>query len=98
MLLREEYHVFSRRHDIATCAVAVRPGAEFALTEKTMETDTGAKRPQQIQIQQHTFMGMAWFGAWLFTIGYLHLNFWRSLLAIAVWPYYIGVHVSSMMH
>ena len=56
------------------------------------------KHPQKIQIQQHSFMGMVWCGAWLFTIGYLHLNFWRGLLAIVLWPYYIGVHFSALTH
>jgi hypothetical protein len=41
---------------------------------------------------------MAWCGAWLFTIGCLHLNFWRGALAIFLWPYYIGVHVGALMH
>jgi len=63
-----------------------------------MEAEAQAKHPQKIQIQQHTFMGMAWCGAWLFTIGYLHLNFWRGVLAILLWPYYIGTHFSVPMH
>jgi hypothetical protein len=53
---------------------------------------------QKIRIEQHTFMGIVWFGAWLFTIGYLHLSFWRGVLAIVIWPYYIGVHASALMH
>jgi hypothetical protein len=36
-------------------------------------------------------MGTVWFGAWLFTIGYLHLTFWKGVLAIVLWPYYLGV-------
>jgi hypothetical protein len=28
--------------------------------------------------------------AWLFTIGYLHLTFWNGVLAIVLWPVYIG--------
>ncbi len=63
-----------------------------------METDTRAKHPQTIQIQQHTFMGMVWCAAWLFTIGYLHLSFWRGILAIFLWPYYIGAHLSAITH
>ena len=60
--------------------------------------ETPAKRPQKIQIQQHSCMGMAWCGGWLFTIGYLHLHFWRGVLAIVLWPYYIGVHISAAMN
>ena len=27
---------------------------------------------------------------WLYTIGYLHLGFWQGLLAIVLWPFYLG--------
>jgi hypothetical protein len=49
-------------------------------------------RKMRIKIEQHSFMGIVWCAAWLFTIGYLHLDFWRGVLAIVVWPYYLGVH------
>ena len=39
-------------------------------------------------------MGMVWFAAWLFTIGFLHLSFWKGVLAILLWPYYLGLHFS----
>jgi hypothetical protein len=32
---------------------------------------------ERIKIEQHTFTGSAWVAAWLFTIGFLHLGFWR---------------------
>ena len=65
--------------------------------EDILASDEGTKQPQKIQIQQHTFMGGAWCAAWLFTIGYLHLSFWRGALAILLWPYYIGAHFGGMM-
>lgn len=34
--------------------------------------------------------GPVWFIGWLFTIGYLHLTFWKGVLALVVWPYYLG--------
>jgi len=33
-----------------------------------------------------------WLVGWLFTIGYLKLAFWKGVLALIVWPYYLGVH------
>lgn len=36
-----------------------------------------------------------WFIGWLFTIGFLHLSFWRGILALLIWPYYIGVAVKK---
>jgi hypothetical protein len=51
---------------------------------------------EKIRVEQHTFMGTVWVAAWLFTIGFLHLSFWRGVLAILLWPYYIGVYVSTL--
>lgn len=41
-------------------------------------------------------MGGLWFGGWLFTIGYLHLAFWKAVLAVLLWPYYLGVAASAL--
>ena len=46
----------------------------------------------KIRITQHSSLGAAWFAGWLFTIGFLQLNFWSGVLAVIVWPYYLGVH------
>ncbi len=40
--------------------------------------------------------GMIWFGGWLFTIGYLHLPFWRAVLGLVVWPYFLGAHFAPL--
>ncbi len=53
---------------------------------------------EKIRIEQHSFVGSLWFGAWLFTIGFLHLAFWNGVLAILLWPYYLGVKFSSLLH
>ncbi|HMA79067.1 MAG TPA: hypothetical protein VKP88_08165 [Candidatus Paceibacterota bacterium] len=45
---------------------------------------------QKIKVEQQTMTGGAWFAAWLFTIGYLKLTFWQGVLAIVIWPYYLG--------
>ncbi len=34
--------------------------------------------------------GIIWFIGWLFTIGYANLVWWKILLAIVIWPYYLG--------
>lgn len=38
---------------------------------------------------------MVWLGGWLFTLGFLHLTFWKGVLAIVVWPYYLGVFAGA---
>jgi len=50
------------------------------------------------RIEQQSFMGSVWIAAWLFTIGFLHLTFWKGVLAILLWPYYLGVTYSSFAH
>jgi hypothetical protein len=51
---------------------------------------------QRIRIEQHSAAGLLWFGAWLFTIGFLHLSFWKGVVAIVVWPYFLGLQVSPL--
>jgi len=53
---------------------------------------------KRIRIEQHSFTGGVWVAAWLFTIGFLHLTFWKGVLAIVLWPYYIGVVLSPHVH
>jgi hypothetical protein len=49
----------------------------------------------KIKVEQHSSIGMLWVAGWLFTIGYLDLTFWKGVLAIAIWPYYIGASLIS---
>lgn len=67
------------------------------MTEVVVEKETHPKGAQKIHIEQHTFMGLVWFGAWLFTIGFLHLSFWRGFFALVLWPYFLGVHYSVFL-
>lgn len=41
-------------------------------------------------VVQNGLTGGAWFAGWLFTIGYLKLAFWQGVLALIVWPYFLG--------
>ncbi len=50
----------------------------------------------KIRIEQHSGSGLLWGAGWLFTIGFLKLTFWKDVLALLVWPYYLGVLFSSM--
>jgi hypothetical protein len=37
-----------------------------------------------------TLVGPIWFIGWLFTIGYANLVWWKIILAVVVWPYFLG--------
>ena len=53
---------------------------------------------ERIRIEQHSSLGLVWFGGWLFTIGYLQLLFWKGVLAILLWPYFLGAAFSAFLH
>ena len=52
---------------------------------------------ERIKIEQHSFGGMLWFGAWLFTLGFLQLPFWKGVWALVAWPYYLGVALAPLL-
>ena len=51
---------------------------------------------EKIKVVQHGTAGLLWFAGWLFTIGYLNLTFWKGVLAIIIWPYYLGDALAFM--
>ncbi len=50
-----------------------------------------------VKVQQNSFLGGIWMVGWLFTIGFLKLSFWKGVLAIILWPYFIGALVSTFL-
>lgn len=38
-------------------------------------------------------IGAFWFAGWLFTIAYANLVWWKIILGLVVWPYYLGLVV-----
>jgi len=50
---------------------------------------------KQVIINHQDFFGALWAIGWLFTIGYLQLSFWKGVLALIIWPYYMGVKFKS---
>lgn len=51
---------------------------------------------EKIRIEQHSSVGLLWVAGWLFTIGFAHLAFWKGLLALVVWPYYLGATLAAL--
>jgi hypothetical protein len=52
---------------------------------------------EKIRIEQHSSIGLIWIAGWLFTIGFLQLYFWKGVLAIVLWPYYIGATLTFLL-
>jgi hypothetical protein len=40
-------------------------------------------------------VGPVWMIGWMFTIGFAHLAVQKALLAIVLWPYYLGVRLGQ---
>jgi uncharacterized membrane protein len=52
---------------------------------------------ERIKIEHHTFAGGFWCASWLFTIGILDLGFWKGVLAIILWPYFLGAAMTHLL-
>lgn len=52
------------------------------------------KKSQSKNVEKASTLGPLWFIGWLFTIGYVNLSFWKAVLALIIWPYYLGVALS----
>ena len=51
---------------------------------------------EKIKIENKGGFCLVWFGGWLFTLGFLKLAFWKGLLAILLWPYYLGAYFTPL--
>jgi hypothetical protein len=48
-------------------------------------------RTQRIKVESG--FGIIWMIGWMFTIGFLQLVWWKALLALVIWPWYLGVAI-----
>ena len=55
-----------------------------------MESENKAKT---IRVDNSGLFGSLWFAGWLFTLAFVQLVWWKALLAIIIWPYYLGLAV-----
>jgi uncharacterized membrane protein len=44
----------------------------------------------KVKVVNNSICGGIWFVGWLFTLGFLKLAFWKGVLALILWPYYLG--------
>jgi hypothetical protein len=42
-------------------------------------------------IRVDTGTGMFWFIGWLFTLAFAKLIWWQAIIALIIWPYYLGM-------
>jgi hypothetical protein len=65
--------------------------------ETAIENRAGTVR-NTVRVDQNGFIVILGIWAWLFTIGLLHLSFWQGVLAIILWPYYLGTTFTPPLH
>lgn len=58
-----------------------------------MKNEEDMKKDQRVLTV--SFSGL-WITAWLFTVGFADLNFGRGLLALLIWPYYVGTTTAGL--
>lgn len=42
-------------------------------------------------------LSIPWFTLWIFTIAFAHLGFGRGVLALVIWPYYLGDAIATVV-
>ena len=81
------------RHE--SCLISPRrvpPGRGTKIAQRGPE-----RTMEKIRIEQHSFGGLLWVAGWLFTIGFLHLTFWKGVAALFVWPVFLGWAFSPLL-
>jgi hypothetical protein len=58
----------------------------MANKEENMENENGKCN----HTHNASLVGPVWYIGWLFTVAFVHLPFWKALLALIIWPYYLG--------
>ena len=50
---------------------------------RTVEVEVQPERPEE----------SSWFSGWLFSISFAHLVWWKIILGLVVWPYFLGTYL-----
>lgn len=40
--------------------------------------------------QHASIVGPVWYIGWLFTVAFANLSFWKAVLGLIIWPYFLG--------
>lgn len=72
-----------------TCTIAVTDHEDAAKTEPKSKD----RAPAASSAASSSIGGMLWFAGWLFTIAFAQLVWWKALLAIIAWPYFLGIEL-----
>jgi acyl-coenzyme A synthetase/AMP-(fatty) acid ligase len=55
-----------------------------------MTTET---KPKTVHVNNGSMAGAFWTAGWMFTIAFAKLIWWKALLGLIVWPWYLALAV-----
>jgi len=58
------------------------------LSQGACDADRASRR--KLRARSKGASSALWLSGWLFTIGFAKLVWWKALLALVVWPYFLG--------
>ena len=82
------YEVLLSVRHIVNIWLAKLSSQERIIQQKEGNMTEGGKRWSH---NSPALAGVIWFIGWLFTIGFASLVWWKILLGIIIWPYFLGV-------
>lgn len=51
------------------------------------------EKPRVVRVQSGSTAGVFWFAGWMFTTAFAKLIWWKILLALVIWPWYLALTV-----
>ena len=50
-------------------------------------------KPKTVHVQSGSLAGVFWSAGWMFTIAFAKLIWWKALLSIIIWPWFLALAV-----
>ncbi len=54
---------------------------------------TPEDKPKTAKVNSSSAAGAFWCAGWMFTIAFAKLIWWKALLALVIWPWYLALAV-----
>ena len=58
--------------------------------QRTAAANDGSDTQRKTVVHNTTHIAGLWFAGWLFAIGFCKLVWWKALVALVLWPYFLG--------
>jgi hypothetical protein len=51
------------------------------------------EKPKNVHVHSGSSAGVFWTAGWIFTMAFAKLIWWKALLALVIWPWYLALAV-----